>query len=204
MKLYQFPGSCSDATAIVLAEINVSVEPVTVNLRDKALPDGSSLMAINPKGQVPTLVLDSGEILTEGAVILQYLADLAPQSGLLPPHPELSRYRVLEWLNYIATELHKTFSPLNRPHTPPDYREQIKTLLLPRAFGVLERRLSASDYLAGDSFTIADAYAFVVLGWAGRQEIDLSGWPHLCAYLARIADRPAVRTVMAQREGTPA
>ncbi|MFG1348666.1 glutathione transferase GstA [Xanthobacter autotrophicus] len=204
MKLYQLPGSCSDASAIVLAEAGILVDLLTVDLREKTLADGSSFLAVNPKGQVPALVLDTGDVLTEGAVILQYLADQAPQTGLLPPHTDLRRYRVLEWLNYIATELHKTFSPLNRPNTPPDFRDLTKTALLPRVFGVLDRRLGESAYLAGDDFTIADAYAFVTLGWAGRQDIDLSSWPNISAYLARVGSRPSVQSVVARRTAVPA
>ncbi|MGV1822363.1 glutathione transferase GstA [Agrobacterium tumefaciens] len=196
MKLYHTPGACSTASRIVLEEAGIAVEPVEVNLRDKTLPDGTSFLEVNPKGQVPALVLGSGEVLTEGAVIMQYIADQAPASGLLPPPGKIERYRVLEWTNYIATELHKSFSPLNRPNTPPEFREIVKTALLPRVFGVLNQRLAARDYLAGDSFSIADAYAFVILSWTRPQEIDLSAWPNIQTYLKRIADRPAVKAVM--------
>ena len=196
MQLYHTPGACSTASRIVLEEAGIDVEAVPVNLKDKTLPDGTSYLAVNPKGQVPALVLDDGEVLTEGAVIMQYIADQAPASGLLPPPGSLARYRVLEWTNYVATELHKTFSPLNRPNTPPAFAELTKTALLPRVFGVLDSRLATGDHLAGTRFTIEDAYAFVVLGWARRQDIDLSRWPHIQAYLGRIAARPAVQAAL--------
>ncbi|MGU4174391.1 glutathione binding-like protein, partial [Pseudomonas aeruginosa] len=122
--------------------------------------------------------------------------DQAPASGLLPPPGDFNRYRVLEWTNYIATELHKTFSPLNRPNTPVEYRDLTKTTFLPRVFGVIDTRLASSPYLAGEAFTIADAYAFVVLGWAKRAELDLSAWPAIVAYLKRIGERPSVRKVL--------
>lgn len=196
MKLYHAPGACSTASRIVLEEAGIAVEPVEVNLRDKTLPDGTSFLSINPKGQVPALVLDDGEVLTEGAVIMQYIADQAPASGLLPAPGNMARYRVLEWTNYIATELHKTFSPLNRPNTPPEFREITRAALLPRVFGVLNDRLAVSEYLAGDTFSIADAYAFVVLGWTKRQDIDLSAWPNIQTYLTRIEVRPSVKAAL--------
>ncbi|MBP1861474.1 glutathione transferase GstA [Rhizobium herbae] len=196
MKLYHAPGACSTASRIVLEEAGIAFETVEVNVRDKTLADGTSFLAINPKGQVPALVLGNGEVLTEGAVIIQYIADQAPESGLLPPPGNLERYRVLEWTNYIATELHKTFSPLMRPNTPPEFAAITKAALLPRVFGVLNDRLAASDYLAGATFSIADAYAFVILGWTKRQEIDLFPWPNIQAYLTRISDRPSVKAAL--------
>ncbi|MGV1989209.1 glutathione transferase GstA [Agrobacterium sp. 22-221-1] len=196
MKLYQVPGACSTASRIVLEEAAIPVDLVDVDLRTKSLGDGTSYLDVNPKGQVPALVLDNGEVLTEGAVIMQYVADQVPASGLLPPLGEFDRYRVLEWTNYIATELHKTFSPLNRPNTPAEYRDLTRTMFLPRVFGVIEGRLANSPYLAGEAFTIADAYAFVVLGWADRAELDLSAWPAIVAYLKRIGERPSVRKIL--------
>lgn len=196
MRLYQVPGACSTASQIVLEEAALAADLVTVDLREKTLPDGTSFLAVNPKGQVPALVLDDGQVLTEGAVIMQYLADRVPETGLLPEAGDLARYRVLEWTNYVATELHKTFSPLNRPGTPAEYREMTKSVFLPRVFGVLDARLADTPFLAGTVFTIADAYAFVVLGWSKRAEIDLSAWPNIRAYLERIAARPSVRKVL--------
>ncbi|MCF1491382.1 MULTISPECIES: glutathione transferase GstA [Rhizobium/Agrobacterium group] len=195
MQLYHTPGTCSTASRIVLQETGIAASSIPVNLREKTLPDGTSYLQVNPKGQVPALVLDDGDVLTEGAIILQYLADQAPESGLLPPPGDLARYRVLEWTNYVATELHKTFTPLMRPNTPPDFAEITKTALLPRVFGTLDRRLGLSDYLAGATFSIADAYAFVILGWAKLQAIDLAAWPNIQAYLKRIESRPSVQSL---------
>lgn len=195
MKLYHTPGACSTASLIVIKEVGIPVELVQVDLKTKMLADGGSLLGVNPKGQVPTLVLDSGEVLTEGAVIMQFIADQAPQAGLLPPPGDMKRYRVLGWVNYVATELHKTFSPLNRPYTPLEFREITKAMLLPRVFGVLNETLKANQYLAGDTFTIADAYAFVVLQWTKIQQISLLPWPSIEAYLERIEVRPSVRSV---------
>ena len=196
MKLYYAPGACSTATQIVLAEAGIAAESVKVDLRSKELPGGGSFLAINPKGQVPALVLDDGDVLTEGAVIMQYIADQAGASQLLPPPGSMARYHVLEWVNYVATELHKTFSPLNRPNTPAEFRELTRTMLLPRVFGVLDKRLGENQYLAGDTFTIADAYCFVVMEWTRHLTIDLSAWPNLIAYLNRIRQRPAVKSVV--------
>ncbi|MBY2911439.1 glutathione transferase GstA [Rhizobium leguminosarum] len=196
MKLYQVPGACSTASRIVLEEAAIPIDLANVDLRSKILEDGTSYLDVNPKGQVPALVLDDGQILTEAAVIMQYVADQAPASGLLPPPGNFARYRVLEWTNYIATELHKTFSPLNRPNTPAEYRDQTRAMFLPRVFGVLDARLADSSYLAGETFTIADAYAFVVLGWAEKVELDLSAWPRIVAYLQRISERPSVQKVL--------
>lgn len=196
MKLYHLPGACSTACHILLTELGQEPELIKVDLATKLLPDGSSYLAVNPKGQVPALVLD-GEILTEAPVIMQYLADQAPQTGLLPPPGSFERYRVLEWLNYIATELHKTFSPLNRPNTPPQYRQVIQDMLLPRVFQVLDRQLADHAYLAVDRFTIVDPYAFVVLNWTKRQNMSLNEYPSIVRYMEQIAERPAVKKVLA-------
>ncbi|MGV2181502.1 glutathione transferase GstA [Rhizobium rhizogenes] len=193
MKLFHTPGTCSTATRIVLAEAGIAVELVEVDIRNKKVENGDDFLALNPKGQVPALLLENGELLTEGAVIMQYVADQAPATQLLPAAGDLARYRVLEWVNYIATELHKTFSPLYKPNTPPEYRDLLVTSMLPRVFTVLNDRLSLSSYLAGETFTIADAYAYVILGWAKPHAIDLFPWPNLQAYLERIATRPAIR-----------
>ncbi|KAA6487799.1 glutathione transferase GstA [Agrobacterium rhizogenes] len=193
MKLFHTPGTCSTATRIVLAEAGIAVELIEVDIRNKKVENGDDFLALNPKGQVPALLLENGELLTEGAVIMQYVADQAPATQLLPAAGDLARYRVLEWVNYIATELHKTFSPLYKPNTPPEYRDLLVTIMLPRVFTVLNDRLSLSSYLAGETFTIADAYAYVILGWAKPHAIDLFPWPNLQAYLERIATRPAIR-----------
>ncbi|HYG87515.1 MAG TPA: glutathione transferase GstA [Azospirillum sp.] len=196
MKLYLKPGACSLASHIVLREAGLPFDPVKVDLATKKTGDGGDFLAVNPKGQVPTLGLDEGGILTEGPVILQYVADKAPAKGLVPAHGSLERYRVLEWLNFVGTELHKNFSPLFRPTTPDAFKATLKELLAAK-FGVLDARLADNRFLAGDSFTIADAYAFTVLRWAAPMGLDLARWPNVAAYVARVGERPAVREALA-------
>lgn len=196
MKLYLKPGACSLASHIVLRETGLPFDLVKVDLATKKTEDGGDFLAVNPKGQVPTLGLDEGGILTEGPVILQYVADKAPAKGLVPAHGSLERYRVLEWLNFVGTELHKTFSPLFRPTTPDAFKATLKELLAVK-FGVLDQRLAGNRFLAGESFTIADAYAFTVLRWAAPMGLDLARWPNVAAYVARVGERPAVREALA-------
>jgi glutathione S-transferase len=189
MKLYYFPSACSQAPHIVLLETGLPFEKVLVDLRTKRLETGEDYLAINPKGAVPALALDDGSILTENAVVLQYIADLAPEAGLIPLCGTLERYRVLEWLNYIATELHKGFSPLFHPTGEPRAHaiEAISARL-----DFVERALGAAPYLAGAPFTVADSYLFVILGWARVFHLDFARWPGLLALRERIAARPAV------------
>lgn len=193
MKLYSVPGSCSTSSHIILLETGAEFELISVDMKEKTLPNGASYLDVNPKGQLPALVLDDGTTLTENAVILQYLADRAERADLLPAHGSMERYQLLSWLNYVATELHKTFSPLMRPFTPEEFRKQTKTMLLPRVLGVLNARLANSAYLAGEEFTIVDAYAFVLLSWSRMTEFALDGWPHIVDYMGRVSERDSVR-----------
>jgi glutathione S-transferase len=156
---------------------------------------GEDYLQANPKGSVPALRLDNGEVLTEGAVILQYIADQKPQSGLAPAAGSMQRYRLAEWLNYVATEVHKQYSPLFNPKLPPEWRENQLNLLAKR-FDYLTQSLGNRPYLMGDRFTVADAYLFVVLGWSPRLKVDLAPWPVLTDYLTRIAARPAVQAAL--------
>lgn len=195
MKLYMKPGACSLASHIVLRETGLPFALVKVDLASKKTEDGGDFLAVNPKGQVPTLSLDEGGILTEGAVILQYVADKAPQAGLIPAHGTLERYRVLEWLNFVGSELHKTFSPLFRPTTPDAFKAIVRDNLAAK-FAVLDGHLADNRFLFGERFTVADAYCFTVVSWAKPMGIDLSRWPNLAAYMARVADRPAVRDAL--------
>lgn len=196
MKLYLKPGACSLSPHIVLRESGLAFDLATVDLAAKTLADGGDFLAVNPKGQVPTLALDEGGVLTEGAAIVQYVADRAPESGLLPPVGSLERYRVLEWLNFVGTELHKTFSPLFRPNTPDGFKDIVKQTLSAK-FAVVEAGLAGKDYLTGDRFTVADAYCFTVLRWAPRIGLPLDGYPNITAYMARVAERPAVAGALA-------
>jgi glutathione S-transferase len=196
VKLYMKPGACSLAPHIALKETGLPFDTVQVDLAAKKTGDGGDFLAVNPKGQVPTLALDDGGILTENAVILQYIADHAPGASLLPPAGSLERYRVQEWLNFIATELHKGFSPLFRPTTPEDYKPVARDNLAAK-FAYLDRHLAKNSFLAGERYTVADCYCFVMGTWAKRVGIDLATWPNVAAYMARVGDRRAVRDTLA-------
>lgn len=196
MKLYLTPHACSMAADIVAREADIALELVWVDVRAKKLKDGSDYLKVNPKGQVPTLLTDDGQFLTEGGVIVQYLADSRPQAGLLPTALGLERYRVLEWLSFISSELHKGFTPLFRPTTPPEYRE-IAIENLRKRLAWLDQVLSERDYLHGGAFSVADAYCYTIVIWSHLHQIDLNGWPHLQAYLMRIEQRPSVQAALA-------
>jgi len=193
MKLYYSPGACSQAPHIALREAGVSFEAIKVDLKTKRTESGEDYRAINPKGAVPALGLDDGSVLTENAAILQYIGE--QKAGDLLPATGMKRYRLLEWLNYIATELHKGFGPLWNPATPDDYKETTRKVLAGK-FDYLQAQLGDQPYLTGEQFTVADAYAFVILGWTRIHGIDLSRWPGLVAYVGRIAERPAVRATL--------
>ena len=195
MKLYFSPGACSLSPHIVLREAGANFELEQVDNREKKTKSGQNYWTINPKGQVPVLELDNGERLTEGPIIVQYIADQKPSSGLVPPAGTMERYRVLEWLNFITSELHKSFGPIFRPTTPDAYKATSKENLAKR-FDFLDKELSGRQFLTGDKFTIADAYLFVILRWAARIDIDLAKWPNLKAYVDRIAARPKVQEAL--------
>ena len=199
MKLYYSPGACSQAAHIVLHETGFSHDSIAVDLRAKKLEDGADYLRVNPKGAVPTLELENGEVLTENAVILQYLGDRSGSSDLLPPLGDFRRYRVLEWLNFIATELHKGFGPLWNPASASEWKQATRDQLA-KKFDFVEQQLGGGPFLTGNDFTIADAYLFVMLGWTGMHDIDLARWPGLTAFCQRAAQRPSVREVL-QFEG---
>jgi glutathione S-transferase len=204
MKLYLTPHACSLAVDIVARELEIPLDLEWVDVRAKRLRDGSDYLAVNPKGQVPTLRLPDGQYLTEGPVIVQYLADLRPKSGLLAPATTLERYRVLEWLNFIGSELHKGFTPLFRPTTPAEYRAIARQNLQGR-LQWLNDQLADRDFLTGPTFTVADAYCYTIVMWTKLHDIDLSAWPHLKAYVERIAARPSVTAAeQAEREAKAA
>jgi glutathione S-transferase len=197
MKLYYATGACSLAPHIALEEIGLRYEAVPVDLKAKTVR-GGDYRKINPKGAVPALELDSGEILTENAVVLQYIADQRPEAGLLPKGG-LERYRALEWLNFIATELHKGFGPLWNPKSPDESKHLAREMLAAK-FDYVASRLGTQDYLMGTSVTLPDFYLTVMLGWTRMHQIDLSRWPALTAYAERMRSRPAVTRAM-QAEG---
>lgn len=197
MKLFYSPGACSLSPHIVLREAGVSFDLVRVDLKAKKTDKGEDFLAVNPKGQVPTLQLDSGEILTEGPVIVQYVSELAPAAGLTGKAGTMARWRVLEWLNHITSELHKGFSPLFRPNTPDAYKD-IARANLGAKFDALEKLVAdGRAWLMGDAFTAADAYLFTVMNWGRLTGIDIARWPALAAYHARVAARPKVQEAMA-------
>ncbi|HKO50244.1 MAG TPA: glutathione transferase GstA [Polyangiaceae bacterium] len=199
MKLYYSPGTCSLATHIALLEAGLPFELERVDFASKRTEKGTDYLAINPKGYVPSLQLDSGEILTEAQVILQYIAEAKPEARLAPTGSTVARFRVLEMLNFISTELHKQFGPLFRPNTPKETAD-FQVELIGKRIAWLEPRLAGSSYVASDAFGIADMYLFTILNWALRLKMDLSQWPNVRAYMGRIAERPSALAAM-RREG---
>ena len=199
MKLYFSPGACSLSPHIALREAGLSFEMVKVDLSTKQTADGTDFKTINPKGYVPVLQLDDGKVLTEGPAIVQYIADQVPASKLAPVAGTLERYRLMEWLNYITSEMHKSFSPLFNPQASDELKAMVRDALAQR-FDYLSTQLQGKTYLMGETFTVADGYLFTVLGWTVPTQIDLSKWPVLSAFVERIAARPAVRAAM-QAEG---
>ncbi len=199
MKLYYSPGACSLSPHIALREAGLPFDLVKKDLHSQTLEDGSDFRAINPKGYVPVLILDGGETLTEGPAIVQYIADRVPEKKLAPPAGTLERVRLQEWLNYITSEIHKTFSPLFNKKASEDWKAAARELL-DRRIGYVAKALDGRDYLMGDTFTVADCYLFTVLNWSHWVKIDLSRWPSVNDYLKRVAARPAVQAAL-QAEG---
>lgn len=194
MKLYFSPGACSLAPHIALHELGAPFTALKVDLKTHKVADGTDYYAVNPKGYVPTLELDNGERLTEAAVVLQYIADRKPGT-LAPAFGTMERYRLMEWLNFISTEVHKQFAPLWYPTTPDATKEAQKAKLASR-FDVISKTLAKQPYLTGESFTIADAYLFTVVNWSGTLGVDLSRWPALQQFQTRVAARPKVQQAM--------
>ncbi len=195
MKLYYRPGACSQASHIVLHETGLKFDIEKVDTGEKTTESGGAFLDINPKGQVPVLELDDGQFLTEGSVIVQYLADQVPDSGLLPAAGTLDRVRVQEWLSFVGSELHKPFDALFNPAVPEEYKRIAKEILA-RKLAFLDARLGDNDYLFGDNFTVADPYPFVVLSWTQYQDIDLSEYKNINAYIERVAARPYVQETL--------
>lgn len=195
MKLYYSPGVCSLSPQIVLQELGVSYEAEKVDLKTKKTETGADFKNIAEKASVPLLVLDNGEALSEGVAIVQYLADTKPERGLAPANGTLARARLQEMLNYIATELHKSHFPLFHRECG-EAAAAIYAMKVKNAYDFLSRKLKNSPYLLGDQFTVADAYAFTVINWHSYVNIDLSAWPVLVEYQARVAARPAVQAAM--------
>jgi glutathione S-transferase len=195
MKLYYAPGACSLSPHIVAHEAGIDLELVRVDTKTKTVEQEGDFWAINPKGYVPALELDNGEILTEGPAIVQYLADRKPDAGLAPANGTFARYRLQEMLSYITSEIHKTYSPLFNSKIPAEVRVE-RTEYLKKRYAFIDRHLGDRDYLVGDRFTAADAYLFVVTNWAKSTKVDLSEFANLRAFQQRIAARPAVQAAM--------
>lgn len=199
MKLYYSPGACSLSPHIVALEAGLTLQLEKVDGKAKRTESGQDFWQINPKGYVPALLPDNGELLTEGPAIVQYLADLKPESGLAPPNGTLARYRLQETLGYINSELHKSYTPLFKPETSAEVRLERKDYLRMR-YVLLEERLARQLWLLGEQFTAADAYLFTVTNWARHVDLDLSEFTALAAFQQRVAQRPAVQKAM-QAEG---
>ena len=197
MKLYFSPGACSFSPHVVLREAGLDVELVKVNLKTHTLAvDGSDFLAINAKGYVPVLELDNGERLSEGPAIVQYLADLKPESGLAPKAGSFERYRLQEWLAYINSEVHKNFGPLFSPAASAQAKEAGRAVLSKR-LDYVARHLNGKTFLLGEQFTVADAYLFTVLGWCQWVGVSLEAWPTLTAFVDRVGSRPSVAAARA-------
>ena len=195
MKLYYSPGACSLSPHIILNEGGFSFDRERVDLASKKTETGADYAAINPDGYVPALLLDDGQVLTEGPAIIQYLADRVPEKKLAPPLGTLERYRLMQWLNFISTELHKGFSPLFHPQAPKEWKTVVAAQL-GRRLSTVSRQLEGKDWLLGEGFTVADAYLFTVLGWGRHVGIDVEQWPVLQAYQGRVSTRPAVQSAL--------
>lgn len=195
MKLYYSPGACSLSPHIVLKESGLAFEALAAPTKTHQLADGTDYYSINPLGYVPYLVLDDGRTLREGPVIVQYIADQVPEKNLAPANGTWERYKLQEWLNTIGTELHKGFSPLFTPGMPDEAKALARTRLNGRLQWV-DGELAGKTYLLGDSFSVADAYLFVVAGWGKHVGIDISGLTNLMAFMARVGARPAVQDAL--------
>ncbi|MBU3077866.1 glutathione transferase GstA [Sphingomonas quercus] len=191
MKLFYLPGACSLAPHIVANEAGIAVDLVRVDGRTKATDTGDDLLAVSPNGYVPVLVLDDGGTLTESSVIVQYLADLNPAAGLIPPAGDFARYKVEQWLAFIATELHKSFGPLFRPDTPEQTRATNRAHLNARLSWV-DGQLAGKSFLVGETYGVADIYLWTLLGWAGHIDLDLAPYANILRFRGEIATRPAV------------
>jgi glutathione S-transferase len=203
MKLYYSPGACSLSPHIALLEAGIPFDLVKVDLRAKKLEDGNDYLKVNPKGQVPALDIGNGELLTEGPVIVQMIADKAVAKNLAPANGSTERYKLQEWLNFITAELHKNFGPLFSPVLADDAKAFFKDRVMGK-FRYVDGALAGRDYLMGQQFTVADGYLFTMLSWADRMKFDLSAMPNLLAYQVRVAARPKVQEALAKEGLTKA
>lgn len=202
MKLFMSPGACSLSPHIIMNELGLKFELERVDLKAHQSKSGD-YMKQNPKGYVPALLLDNGELLTEGVAIAQYLADQKPEAKLIPKAGTMERYRLVEWLNFISTEIHKGFSPMFYVSTMTQNEEAQKDIVeftkarLAKRFTFLNEHFSKNKFLMGEQFTVADAYLYNILTWTGSKKIDLAQWPNLLGFFERVGSRPSVRTAHA-------
>jgi glutathione S-transferase len=191
MKLYYSPGACSLASHIALRESGLAFDLMRTSTKTHVMEDGTDFYTVNPKGAVPVLEIANGERLTEGPAILQYVADQVPQKQLAPPAGSMARYRLQEWLNYLTSELHKSFGPLFWPAMPAEAKDLFKGSL-GRKLAWLDSQLAGKDFLMGDTFTVADAYLYTLVNWTKPLGIPTDGLPNLLAFMAKVGARPAV------------
>jgi len=198
MKLYYAPGVCSMAAHITAVEACIALDLIKVDIRSEPhrVEDGRDFKQVSPKGVVPILELDDGQVLTEGVAILIYLADQKPEAALMPTRESFDRYRLHEWLTFVSSELHKTFSPWLFHPEYGDRAAEVAKQRLHERFGLLDQHLVGRDYLVGDHFSIADAYCFTIVNWSKGRGIDLAAWPCLASYQSRIAERQSVRDTL--------
>jgi glutathione S-transferase len=199
MKLYYSPGACSMAPHIVAREAGYQLDLEKVDIPNKKTADGGDFWKINPKGYVPALALDDGQVLTEVGVICQYLGDRKPELELVHRFGSMERYREMEALNFVSTEIHKQIGALFNPQMTPEMK-QVQLGVIERRFNALEKLLQGKQFLTGDEFTVADAYLFTVLNWTNIHKIDLAKWPNIKGFTARVGARPKVKETM-QAEG---
>jgi len=195
MKLYYAPGACSLAVHIVAREAGIPLGLEKVDLAKQTTESGENYRTVNPKGYVPAISLQDGSVLTEAGAIIQYLADQRPGSNLAPAHGTAEHYRLIEWITFISSEIHKGFGPLWNPATPDSVKAATKDRLATR-FAYLDETLASRPYLTGDGFTVADAYLFTVVNWTNFHQMDLSAFPHLRAFQDRVSSRPKVQEAL--------
>jgi len=200
MKLYYATGACSLAVRIVINELNLPCEYEAVDLHTKKTASGANFLEVNPKGEVPTLVLDNGQVLTENAVIQQYLAD-KHKNSMLPGKEDFQHYRVLEWLNFVSTDLHKGFGPLFSGEVPAALKESLFIPNLKKKFAFVNQRLANQPFLTGNEFSLPDGYTFVLLTWFKPLKVNIADWPHIARFFDAVKSRPAVQKSL-QEEGT--
>lgn len=195
MKLYFFPGACSLCPHIVLRETDTPFELERVDSKAKTTAHGEDFWAVSRTGLVPALRLDDGQVLSEVAIIVQYICDRKPEAKLMPPPGSMERYRLLEWLNFLATEVHKQNTPLFEPATPEDYKP-IAQEILAKSYQLLDRHLAGKRFMMGDRFSVADAYLFVMANWLRLHKMDIAQWPNVKALQERVRARPKVQEAL--------